>query len=121
MKLNNLIPLYNRNGIHFHAGLVGLLLLALLPLFSCSVTRKLPPNEKLYTGAKVKIDDKDTPAKKKKALTTELEGLVRPKPNTKLLGIPYKLMFYNMVDTVSRKKGLKNFIKNKLGEPPVLF
>jgi outer membrane protein assembly factor BamA len=88
---------------------------------SCSVTGKLPPNEKLYTGGKVKIDDRNKAVKKEKELENELEGLLRPKPNTRLLGIPYKLMFYNLIDTVPRKKGLKHFIKNKLGEPPVLF
>ena len=59
--------------------------------------------------------------KKEKTLENELKGLVRPKPNTKLLGIPYKLMFYILIDTVPKKKGLKHFIKNKLGEPPVLL
>lgn len=96
-------------------------LLIVFLLSSCSVTKKLPPNEKLYTGATVKIKDEETQTKKEKELENELEGLVRPKPNTKLLGIPYKLMFYNLIDTVPKKKGLKHFIKYKLGEPPVLF
>ncbi len=51
----------------------------------------------------------------------ELKSLVRPKPNASILGIRYKLMFYNLVDSVKSKKGLKYFIKHKLGEPPVLF
>ncbi|MDQ3017251.1 MAG: hypothetical protein M3R25_11110, partial [Bacteroidota bacterium] len=90
-------------------------------LCSCSVTKKLPPHEKLYTGARVRIEDENVKAKQQKALVSELEGLVRPKPNKAILGIPFKLMFYNLIDTTHKKKGLKYFIKYKLGEPPVLF
>jgi len=99
----------------------GFALVILCVMCSCGATRKLPPHEKLYVGATVKIDDKGTRAKEKKALQNELETLTRPKPNASFLGIRYKLFFYNMVDTVRHKKGLGNFIKNKLGEPPVLF
>ncbi len=93
----------------------------LLSFGSCSVTKKLPPNEKLYIGAKVRIEDDSIRTKQKKALVNELEGIVRPKPNKDILGIPFKLMFYNLIDTTYKKKGLKHFIKYKLGEPPVLF
>lgn len=99
----------------------GSIAMIFFALCSCSTTRKLPPNEKLYIGATVKIDDKNNAVKKEKELEDELKGLLRPKPNTNILGIRYKLMFYNMIDTVRHKKGLGNFIKNKLGEPPVLF
>ncbi len=99
----------------------GFAIFVFFALASCSVTKKLPPNEKLYIGAKVKIDDENNNAKKEKALEKELEGLVRPKPNASFLGIRYKLMFYNLIDTVKQKKGIKHIIKNKLGEPPVLF
>lgn len=100
---------------------IVLLAMLLFSLASCSVTKKLPPNEKLYIGAKVKIDDENKSAKQEKKLEDELKGLTRPKPNKSIFGIKYKLMFYNMIDTVPKKRGLKHFIKNKLGEPPVLF
>lgn len=99
----------------------GFIMLFIVALHSCSTTKNLPPHEKLYIGAKVKIDDEEKTAKQKKVLESELKGLTRPKPNTSIFGIRYKLMFYNMIDTVPRKRGLKHFIKNKLGEPPVLF
>ncbi len=100
---------------------LSFVIMVLFSIFSCSSTRKLPPNEKLYIGANIKIDDQHKTTKQKKALASELQNLVRPKPNTSLLGIRYKLMFYNLVDTVRSKKGIKYFIKHKLGEPPVLF
>lgn len=111
-----------RNAMYMNIGWWGPIIMLLFFTSSCSVTKNLPVNEKLYTGATVKLDDKETPAKKKKTLENELEGLVRPKPNTKLLGIPYKLMFYNLVKKEpKKKKGIGYFIKHKLGEPPVLF
>lgn len=86
-------------------------------LFACNPTKKLPPGETLYDGAKVTVD---APSKnERKDLSSELEKLVRPRPNKKILGIRYKLAFYNMVDTVTGK-GLRYWIRNKLGEPPVL-
>lgn len=108
---------------HYRKSFLGPCCMAFMVLFmcSCSVTRKLPAHEKLYIGARVKVDDKDVHAKKAKVLRKELETLVRPKPNKRILGIPYKLMFYNLIDSVKSKKGLKHFIKYKLGEPPVLF
>ena len=99
---------------------LGLVLL-LLFVSSCSLTRFVPPNDKLYTGSKVKIEDKEYPVKNKKELQNELESVLRPRPNSSFLGIRYRLMLYNMIDTVTKKKGIKNYIKNRLGEPPVLM
>ncbi|MFZ1677809.1 MAG: hypothetical protein WAT91_11080, partial [Saprospiraceae bacterium] len=100
---------------------LGFVMMVIFSVLSCSATRKLTPNEKLYIGANVKIDDQHKTAKQKKTLESELQRLVRPKPNASILGIRYKLMFYNLVDSVKSKKGLKYFIKHRLGEPPVLF
>jgi outer membrane protein insertion porin family len=100
--------------------IVALLCMVAL-LQGCSATRKLPPHEKLYTGASVKIEDKTIKTKHQKELRNELEGLLRPFPNKSFLGFRYKLFFYNMIDTVRKEKSIGNFIKNKLGEPPVLF
>ncbi|MGB4846995.1 MAG: hypothetical protein WBP41_03705, partial [Saprospiraceae bacterium] len=47
---------------------LGFAVMVLFSVLSCSATRKLPPNEKLYIGANVKIDDQHKTAKQKKAL-----------------------------------------------------
>jgi outer membrane protein insertion porin family len=70
---------------------------------------KLPPGENLFVGSTVKIENSKRGAREKKALKSELAGLVRPRPNSKFLGIRWKLMF-NRVP----------FLGKKLGEPPVL-
>lgn len=89
----------------------------LLLVLGCSSTRSVPANDALYTGAKVKITDTDVPAKQKKALQTTLEGLTRPKPNSSVLGIPFKLWIYN----IGSEKGLGAWLRRKYGEAPVLL
>ena len=88
---------------------------------SCSNTKKLPAGETLYVGSVIKTEVKDKADKKEvKALEKELKSLLRPKPNTSFLGIRYKLFFYNLVKAPKKEKGVRYFIKNKLGEAPVL-
>src|SRR4051812_46372717 len=94
---------------------VPFLLFLLFAATACNVTKHLPPGETLYAGEKVKV--RGTEKKKEaKSLKTELAALVRPKPNTNLLGIRYKLFFYNLGGGDSAKGFIKKFIRN-LGEP----
>lgn len=86
---------------------------------ACSSTRHLPADDKLYTGASVVVDGAST-VREKKVLQEDLQGLTRPKPNSKLFGIRFKLSIYNLF----RKKKEKSFfgrIRDKNGEPPVLL
>lgn len=86
---------------------------------SCNITRNIPANDALYTGAKVTIKDKDNEKKIKKQLEEDLSKLTRPRPNTKFLGMHMKLGIYNFFGP-SRKKGVLEVFR-KLGEPPVLL
>ena len=98
-----------------------LLLLSLIcTAFGCSNTKYLPKGEKLYIGGDVKIEGDSIKKSESKALRAELKGLLRPKPNTAILGLRFKLFAYNIAGTPKKKKGLKNWLKNKIGEPPVL-
>ncbi len=54
-----------------------------------------------------------------KALRRELKDLLRPKPNGSFLGIRFKLLLYNLAGTPTGK-GLRYFIRNKMGEAPVV-
>jgi outer membrane protein assembly factor BamA len=93
-------------------------LLFLLVVFSaCNVTKHLPPGETLYAGSKVTVNGAES-RKQARALREELETLVRPKPNTSLLGMRYKLWFY-YVGGGDSSKGVRRFIRTKFGEPPV--
>ena len=97
--------------------LFGLLLLTA----SCSNTRKLPDGEALYLGATVKVRGADLSQKKRKAIRKELEALTRPRPNKKILGIRFKLWAYNLAGNPKKEKSPRGWLKNKVGEPPVLL
>lgn len=88
--------------------------------YSCSETKSLAPDQYLFEGYKIKIEKSDSIGKKERAkLEDELEKLVRPTPNESMLGIKYKLLIYNFADTPTGK-GLRYWLKNKVGEPPVI-
>jgi outer membrane protein insertion porin family len=86
---------------------------------ACSTTKYLAPGQKLYTGGQVKITDKNTTKSEAHALNEELEDLLRPKPNSKILGLRFKLWVYNKTRT-NKKKGLRHYLNIHFGEPPVL-
>nr|WP_158559318.1 BamA/TamA family outer membrane protein [Deminuibacter soli] len=78
----------------------------------CSTTKHVPDGDALYMGADVKLKGVNDSVKyDKKALRSELAGLVRPAPNKSFLGIKFKLLFYNW----------GGFVRRKLGEEPVLL
>jgi outer membrane protein insertion porin family len=96
--------------------------LSILTVFfisACSTTKYLAPGQKLYTGAQVKITDKDIKKSDAKALSTELGGLLRPIPNGKILGLRFKLWVYEKTKT-NKRKGLRHYLNTHIGEPPVL-
>jgi outer membrane protein insertion porin family len=95
--------------------------ITLLAVFisACSTTKYLDPGQKLYTGGEVKITDPDIKNSDAKALKSELEGLLRPKPNANILGLRYKLYIYEKTKT-KKVKGLRHYLNTHLGEPPVL-
>ncbi|MFT4061412.1 MAG: BamA/TamA family outer membrane protein [Edaphocola sp.] len=87
---------------------------------ACSNTRHLTEDQTLYTGPKVNINDTFASKKERDALKTELEEAVRPKPNASIFGIRAKLTLYNLAGVPKKEKGLRNWLRNKIGEPPVL-
>lgn len=96
-------------------------LFAILLLSGCSGTNKIPKDELLYTGAKIKIEGNEPSKKERKVLKTELELLVRPKPNSSFLGFRPKLFFYNLAGQPKKEKGFRHWLRTKVGEPPVLY
>jgi outer membrane protein insertion porin family len=87
---------------------------------ACSTTKYLAPGQKLYGGGKVKIDDKTIKKSDAKAMTEEMEDLLRPKPNGTFLGLRVKLWIYDKTRT-NKVKGLRHYLNTHLGEPPVLI
>ncbi|TYB78119.1 BamA/TamA family outer membrane protein [Bizionia saleffrena] len=91
-------------------------LFALL-LYSCSVKKYIPEGERLYTGATIEINA-DSTIKDVDVLKSELEGVLRPEPNSKFLGMRPGLFYY--YKTQKEKPGFINrWIYKQIGEKPV--
>ena len=71
----------------------------LLLLSSCSGLRYVPEGQRLYTGSKVIIKSPEK-LKNYSALETELESVIRPKPNGSILGQRPKLYFWHLGDLI---------------------
>jgi len=71
-----------------------LFIFIILFVSACSTTKYLAPGQKLYNGAQIKITDKNTKKSEAKAMEAELQGLLRPRPNGKILGLRFKLYEY---------------------------
>jgi outer membrane protein insertion porin family len=86
---------------------------------SCSVRRFLPAGERLYKGATVKVEKNKETTTGVKSLKKTIKLAASPKANKFLFGQPYKVWFYYVIGEPKREKGLKAFLRNRLGEPPV--
>lgn len=85
---------------------------------ACSNMKYLPDNESLYVGADVIVEPQNTTGRKN--IRSELEEVIRPEPNSSFLGLRPSLWFYNVAGE-NANKGIRKWIKNKLGEAPVLL
>ncbi|OFY86477.1 MAG: hypothetical protein A3F72_15785 [Bacteroidetes bacterium RIFCSPLOWO2_12_FULL_35_15] len=94
------------------------LVLTSLFLSACSGTKHLPSGEKLYTGAKIKLESA-VKIKKKRFIKTTAEVALRPKPNKSFLGMRPKLWRYMKAGEDPKSK-YKKWLK-KTGEAPVLM
>jgi outer membrane protein insertion porin family len=90
-----------------------------LSIYGCTATKFLKEGESFYGGHEINFDTQGKRVGRKKILTTELEEYIQPKPNKKFLGMRPSVWFYFIAGTPKKEKGLKSFIKNKLGKPPV--
>ncbi|MFL9843382.1 translocation and assembly module lipoprotein TamL [Flavobacterium rhizosphaerae] len=97
------------------------LIIVLLIAYGCSNTKHLPEGDMLYLGGKVTVEDTLLSKKERKELEDQMEELLRPKPNRKILGMRIKLAVYNLAGKPKKDHGFKYWLRNKVGEPPVLF
>jgi outer membrane protein insertion porin family len=104
------------SSFELRVGVVASLLFALLSA-GCSTTRSVPEFDALYTGADVKIEQTQVSPKQTKAIRRTLKDVTRPRPNSKILGMPFKLWIYNL----GGEKGIGKWLRRKYGEAPVLL
>ncbi len=77
----------------------------------------VPDNKVLYTKSEVKLIPEGR-VKAKSKIKELLYTNINPKPNTSILGMRPGLWFYYVAGN-PKKKGLRMFIKNKMGQAPV--
>jgi outer membrane protein assembly factor BamA len=95
-------------------------MIVIVVLASCNSTKYVPKGDALYTGASVKVNDSTLSKKEKKRLVTLTSALSRPLPNSKFLGISFKLFFYNLAGNPAKKNFFRKLFR-KIGQPPVLL
>ncbi|HTI10757.1 MAG TPA: BamA/TamA family outer membrane protein [Puia sp.] len=87
---------------------------------SCNESKYLADGQTLYVGNKVKIESKEIKKGTAGDLRSDLDDLLRPKLNKKILGVRFALWVYNIAGTPKKNKGFSHWLKTKVGEPPVL-
>jgi len=75
----------------------------------------------LYVGSEVSVHSDSIGRSKRNQLESTLEKLLRPATNSRFLGLKTKLFFYNLIGQPKRDKGLRHWMRTKIGEPPVLY
>ncbi|MCR9181565.1 MAG: BamA/TamA family outer membrane protein [Flavobacteriaceae bacterium] len=94
-----------------------LILLVAFAIQSCNVNRFIPSDELLYTGTHIQISS-DTTVDNLKSIQTEIENLMRPEPNSKVLGSRLGLLVH--YKSQREKPGFLNkFLNKRIGEEPV--
>lgn len=88
-------------------------------LTSCTGLKYVPKGETLYTGAKLSVISGNKVKDQKKAMS-EAKAIIVPKPNFKFLGSRPFLWIYGITNN-NKDKGVKHWIREKVGEPPVLM
>ncbi len=91
----------------------------ILLLGSCTGLRKLPEDELLYKGSKIHIEQVEE-FKDDRPVERELRRVLRPVPNSTFLMSRPRLWMYQ-VSGEPTGRGLRHWMRNRLGEEPVLF
>ncbi len=90
------------------------IVLGLLLLSACSISRRVPEGQYLLTKNRIKIDTRDVSR-------SDLDRLIRQQPNRRLLGFyRFHLRAYNLGD-YGKENRIKKTLKNTIGEPPVIL
>ena len=86
----------------------------------CNISKKIPTGSYLYKGASFRMDKDKENKIKTGAIKRQLKKITAPLPNKAILGFPYKVWFYYAIGEPRKQKGLRYWLRNKFGEPPVL-
>jgi outer membrane protein insertion porin family len=91
-----------------------LLFLIAIGSWSCQPTKVLQDGERLYGGTEI-----DFSGQAPVVSSSRLQNEVRQQPNARFLGMPVRLGIY--AKYADKEKGLGRWLRDNLGEPPVIF
>lgn len=95
-------------------------LMCFLFFTSCEIKKHLPAGTLLYGGAQVKVEKIADFKGKTKPIVKKLESIAAPRKNKMLLGFPYKVALWYAIGEPKKQAGFKYWLRNQLGEAPVL-
>ena len=95
------------------------MVILLMIVSSCSNLRYLEDGQYLYTGSSIQFETEEKIGELGR-LETELERVIRPVPNQRVLIWRPRLWLYNVAGEPTGR-GLRHLMKNRFGRPPVLF
>jgi outer membrane protein assembly factor BamA len=94
-------------------------MLVFFTCYSCSISKYIPDGERLYTGAELSLQLADS-IQSIADTRQELESLLRPKPNSRFLGMRPSLYFHYKAQKA--KPGfIYKWLNKKFGEDPIYF
>lgn len=99
---------------------IYIFLLFFLVLTGCNVQRFVPENQKLFNGSSLRLKKAGYHVDGRTDLKNELEALLTPAPNQKILGARVKLWAYFKSHTPGTKKFVQKY-GEKYGEKPVYY
>jgi outer membrane protein assembly factor BamA len=93
---------------------IAILFLVSYSFFSCNPARRLTEGQYLLNRNRIEIEDADIEK-------SELASYLRQRPNRRILGFyRFHLNVYQLADR-GRETGFRNWMKNTIGEPPVIY
>lgn len=101
--------------------ILGFSIGAILIASSCSNIKYLPEDEYLYVKGEVKIETDTIPKQFVAPLESTLEDLLRPQPNTTILGLRPQLYIYNLAGEPKKDSGIRHWLRNTVGQEPVFL
>ena len=97
-----------------------IIILTLLTITSCNVSKHLPKGTQLYKGSEYTIEKEKGNKASVKSIKKQLKIFTLPIPNKTIFGFPYRVWLWYKVGEPKKQKGFKYWLRNKVGEAPVL-
>jgi outer membrane protein assembly factor BamA len=94
-----------------------ILILVFVSFYACGIKKYIPEGEHLYTGASIEIEA-DSTTQRVDDLQKDLANVIRPKENTKLLGMHLGL-YYFYKNQQGKSNFLNKWLYKKIGQKPV--